>query len=394
LSPPLTVMLVAGEASGDALGARLAHVLRARLGDDGVRFVGVGGQAMAREGLQSAFDIAETSVAGLIEGLAAYPRVVRRADDTARLAAVEKPDIAVLIDSWGFTLRVARRLRRQNPALPLLKYVGPQVWAMRPGRAKTLARTVDRLLAIHSFDVPYFEAAGLPTTFVGNSSLALDFAGADPMRLRGAIGAGPDEPILLVLLGSRPGEIKRLSPPFEDAVSRLVADRPTLRVVAPAADTVAELVKSKLATWRTRVDVVEGQTLKFDAMKAATVAIACSGTVTSELAMAGCPMVVAYRLAEVTYQVAWALLRQKYITLINIAAGEAVAPELLQHDCTGPKIAAALAARLDDPALRARQIAAQNAALQTMGRGGPDPAERAADVVIEMLRASRVGRSG
>jgi lipid-A-disaccharide synthase len=379
-------MLVAGEASGDVLGGRLAQVLRARLGDDGVRFVGVGGEAMAREGLRSAFDIAETSVAGLIEGLAAYRRIVRRADEVARLAVVEKPDIAILIDSWGFTLRVARRLRRQNPALPLLKYVGPQVWAMRPGRAKTLARTVDRLLAIHSFDVPYFEAAGLPTTFVGNSSLALDFSGADPLRLRRAIGAGSDEPILLVLLGSRPGEIERLSSPFEDAVRRLVADRPNLRVVAPAAETVADLVRAKLATWRTRVDVVEGQTLKFDAMKAATVAIACSGTVTTELAMAGCPMVVGYRLAEVTYRVAWALLQQDYITLINIAAGEAVAPELLQHDCTGPKIAGAAGQLLDDPARRSRQIASQNAALTKMGRGGPDPAERAADVVIEMLR--------
>jgi lipid-A-disaccharide synthase len=257
---------------------------------------------------------------------------------------------------------------------------------MRPGRAKTLARTVDRLLAIHSFDVPYFEAAGLPTAFVGNSSLALDFSGADPLRLRRTIGAGSDEPILLVLLGSRPGEIERLTSPFEDAVRRLVADRPNLRVVAPAAETVADLVRAKLASWRTRVDVVEGQTLKFDAMKAATVAIACSGTVTTELAMAGCPMVVGYRLAEVTYRVAWALLQQDYITLINIAAGEAVAPELLQHDCTGPKIAGAAGQLLDDPARRSRQIASQNAALATMGRGGPDPAERAADVVIEMLR--------
>ena len=380
-------MLVAGEASGDVLGGNLARALRARLGDGGVRFVGVGGEAMAREGLKSAFDIAETSVAGLIEGLAAYPRVVRRADEVARLAAVEQPDIAILIDSWGFTLRVARRLRRQNPSLPLVKYVGPQVWAMRPGRAKTLARTVDRLLAIHSFDIPYFEAAGLPTTFVGNSSLALDFSGADPMRLRRAIGAGADDPILLVLLGSRPGEIERLSSPFEDAVRRLVADRPSLRVVAPAAETVIDLVRAKLATWRTRVDVVEGQTLKFDAMKAATVAIACSGTVTTELAMAGCPMVVAYRLAELTYQVAWALLQPpKYITLINIAAGEAVAPELLQHNCTGPRVAGAAGQLLDDPGRRSRQIASQNAALTKMGRGGPDPAERAADVVIEMLR--------
>jgi len=382
-------MLVAGEASGDNLGAALARALKRRLGADGVRFIGAGGRAMAAEGLNSVFDIAETSVAGLVEGLRALPRVKRRADDVARLAEVERPDIAILIDSWGFTLRVAQRLRRRRPELPLLKYVGPQVWAMRPGRAKTLAKTVDHLLAIHSFDAPYFEAAGLRTTFVGNSSLSLDLSGADPARLRRAIGATDDAPILLVLPGSRPGEVERLSPPFEDAVHRVAAARPALRVVVPAADTVAALVKATVATWRTRVDVVEGPELKFDAMKAATVALAASGTVTSELAMAGCPFVVGYRLAEITYQVAWALFQEKYLTLLNIAAGEAVAPEFIQHDCTGPKLAAALAERLDDPGLRARQLAAQDAALQTMGRGGPDPAERAADVVIEMLEAAR-----
>ena len=386
-------MLVAGEASGDNLGAALAAALKRRLGDYSVRFIGVGGAAMQREGLASLFDIAETSVAGLVEGLAAYPRIVARAGDVARLAASEKPDVAVLIDSWGFTLRVAHRLRRQDPTLPLVKYVGPQVWAMRPGRAKTLAKAVDHLLAIHSFDAPYFEAAGLPTTFVGNTSLSLDFSAADPGRLRARIRAAPGEPILLVLLGSRPSEIERLAAPLQDAVRRLAAARPDLRFVAPAADTVVEQVRAKVAAWPTSVDVVEGRLLKFDAMKAATFAIACSGTVTTELAMAGCPMAVAYRLAEVTYQVAWALLQPpKYLTLINRAAGRAVAPEFIQHDCTGPKIAAAVAARLNDPALLKGQVAAQNAALAIMGRGGPDPAERAAEVVLEMLRAR--GRLG
>src|SRR6185437_9416288 len=151
-----------------------------------------------------------------------------------------------------------------------------------------------------------------------NSSLSLDLSGADPARLRRAIGATDDAPIPLVLPGSRPGEVERLSPPFEDAVHRVAAARPALRVVVPAADTVAALVKAKAATWRTRVDVVEGPELKFDAMKAATVALAASGTVTSELAMAGCPFVVGYRLAEITYQVAWALFQEKYLTLLNI----------------------------------------------------------------------------
>ena len=193
----LTVMLVAAEASGDILGAELAAALRRRLGD-GVRFVGVGGARMAEEGVDSPFDIADLSILGIFEGVRAYPRVKRRVRDTVALAARERPDIAVLIDSWGFTLRVAQGLRRLDPALPLVKYVGPQVWASRPGRAGTLARSVDHLLTIHGFDAPWFEREGLATTFVGNSTLARDISGADPQRLRRHIGAEDDAPILLV----------------------------------------------------------------------------------------------------------------------------------------------------------------------------------------------------
>jgi lipid-A-disaccharide synthase len=391
VSRPLTVMLVTAEASsGDALGAALARALRKRLGDNSTRFVGVGGQAMAREGVDSPFDVTELSIVGMVEGLMAYPKVIRRADQTAALAAREKPDIAVLIDSWGFTLRVAQRLRKRNRGLPLVKYVGPQVWATRPGRARTLAASVDHLLAINTFDAPYFEAEGLPTTFVGASTLALDLSGADPQRLRGAVGASADEPILLALLGSRPAEIERLSRPFEDAVGRLVTARPGLRVIVPAAATVADLVKAKVGAWKAPARIVEGEQLKYDAMKAATVALACSGTVTSELAMAGCPMVVAYRLSEIGYWVLRAVYRQRHITLFNIAAGETIAPEFIQHDCTGAKLAKAVGERLDDPALRARQIAAQTAILEKMGRGGPDPAEVAADVVVKVLKARGV----
>jgi lipid-A-disaccharide synthase len=378
-------MLVTAEASsGDALGAALARALKTRLAAD-TRFVGVGGAAMAREGIESPFDVRELSIVGMFEGLMAYPKVVKRVAETAALAAREKPDIAVLIDSWGFTLRVAQALRRQTPDLPLIKYVGPQVWATRPGRAKTLANTVDHLLAINSFDAPYFEAEGLTTTFVGASTLALDLSGADPRRVRDAVGASADAPILLVLPGSRPGEIERLSRPFADAVVRLVAERPALRVVVPAAATVSDLVKAKVGAWKTKATIIEGDQLKYDAMKAATVALACSGTVTSELAMAGCPMVVAYRLSEIGYWVLRAVYRQRHITLFNIAAGETIAPEFVQHDCTGAKLAKAVGERLDDPALRARQIAAQSAILEKMGRGGPDPAEIAADVVVRML---------
>jgi lipid-A-disaccharide synthase len=384
VSRPLTVMLVAAEASGDDRGAGLARALKARLGDQ-VRFVGIGGERMAAEGVVSPFDIAEISILGLLEGLLAYPRIVRRVNDTVALAAREKPDVAVLIDSWGFTLRVAQRLRRLDPRLPLIKYVGPQVWATRPGRAKTLAGAVDLLLSIHAFDAPWFEAEGLPVTFVGNSALSLDFSKADPARLRRQIGAAPTDPILIVVPGSRPGEIQRVLPAFEDAVQRLKDARPNLHVVVPAAPTVAEMVKARVAGWPHRAHVIEGDEGKLDAMKAATVALACSGTVTTELALAGVPMVVGYRLGPVTYAILQRLIRTKYITLFNIAAQAFVAPELVQGDCTGPKLAHEVALRLDDQGLRERQSQAQTAALERMGLGGPDPSEAAADAVLALL---------
>jgi len=378
-------MLVAAEASGDVLGAGLARALKARLGSDKVVFVGVGGEAMAAEGVVSPFDIAELSIVGALEGLLAYRRVMRKVAETAALAAREKPDVAVLIDSWGFTLRAAKALRAADPSLPLIKYVAPQVWASRPGRARTLAAAVDHLLAIDAVDASYFEPQGLMTTFVGNPGLTRDFSRADAGRLRQSIGAAPDDPILLILPGSRPAEIERLMGPFEDAVNRLLIDRPRLQVVLPVANTIADQVKARAAAWRRPPHLVEGDEAKFDAMKAATVALACSGTVTTELALAGCPMVVAYKVGTITGWIVRAVIRTPYINLLNVAAGKSIAPEFLQEDCTGPKLAQALAERLDSPAVREAQIAAQMAALAKMGRGGPDPAEKAAEVVAGFL---------
>ncbi|MBA3812525.1 MAG: lipid-A-disaccharide synthase [Caulobacteraceae bacterium] len=378
-------MLVATEPSGDALGAGLAAALRRRLGE-GVRFVGVGGAEMAAQGVVSPFDIRRLSIVGVFNAARAWPLVLRRARETAALAARERPDVAILIDAWGFTLRVAHRLRRLDRGLALIKYVAPQVWATRPGRARTLARAVDRLLTIHAFDSQFFEVEGLPVTFVGNPALGRDFSRTDPARLRAAIGAGPEDPILLILPGSRQGEIDRMLAPFAEAAASLAAERPGLRLVVAAADAVAAEVERRVAGWSHRACVVQGETARLDAMRAATAALACSGTVTTELALAGCPMIVAYRLGALTHAVAKRLIRTPYITLLNVAARAFVAPELVQGDCNGPALARAAGRLLDDPALRGRQVAAQNAALHIMRGGIEDPTGRAAEAVIEELR--------
>lgn len=382
------IMLVAGEPSGDDRGAGLARALRAGWGSD-IRLVGVGGPRMAEAGVTSLFDMSAISVFGLLEGLMAIPRVRRRAEETARAVVRERVDLVVLIDSWGFSWLAARAIRRLAPKVRLVKYVAPQVWATRPGRARALAGLVDHLMVINSFEPPYFEAWGLPTTFVGNPALHMDFSACDPEGFRRRHGIARSAPLLLVLPGSRPGEVDRLLGPFEEAVQRLKSDHPALQVVLPVADSVSSRVKAAVAGWPFRVHVVEGEVEKREALRASDLALACSGTVTLEVAQAGVPMVVAYRLGAVTHFIAQFLIRTPWVVLFNIAARDFVAPELIQQACTGPRLAAELDRRLRDPALRNAQVTAQNAALDQMGRGGPDPSETAARVVLEVWAGSQ-----
>jgi lipid-A-disaccharide synthase len=378
-------MLIAAEASGDALGAGLAQALKARLGAD-VAFVGVGGSKMAAEGVESPFDIAELSILGWLEGLKAYGVVKRRVADTVALAERETPDAVVLIDSWGFTIRVAKALRAALPGVPLIKYVGPQVWASRPGRAKTLARSVDHLLALYAFDAPWFEREGLPTTVVGSQALHVDMGGADPAAFRASRGIAPDAPLLLVLPGSRPSEVRLMTPVYEAAVARLKAEVPTREVAVVAAGTVAEAVAARVAAWPFPAHLVQ-EDEKYAAMKAATVALATSGTVSTELALAGAPMVIGYRFQPLSYAIMKPFFTGKYATLFNHAAGEEIARELIQTDATPENFAKEVGRLLDSPELRREQAARQTAALDLMGRGAADPSDLAADAVLRVIVA-------
>lgn len=377
-------MLVAAEASGDALGAGLIDALKLRLGDQ-TRFVGVGGRQMQARGIVSPFDISPLSVLGVTDALRVYPLARRRALETARLACASRPRAVILIDSWGFTLRVARHIRRLVPNIPLIKYVGPQVWATRPGRARTLARAVDHLLTIHSFDGVYFTRQGLDVTFVGNPVLNRDFSGSDPERLRERLGILPGVPVLLLLPGSRSGEVDRLLDPYEQTLIRLMHKHPDLRVLIALADDVADRVRARVANWRSAVDILEGEASRLAAMRAATVALACSGTVTTELALAGCPMVVTYRMSPLTHQVARALIRTRYITLFNFAAQDFIAPERLQAECNPRVLAGDLDRLLCDADVRECQVQRQSVALEVMRGGITDASGAAADAVIRFL---------
>ncbi|HEY3797132.1 MAG TPA: lipid-A-disaccharide synthase [Caulobacteraceae bacterium] len=383
----MKILIVALEPSGDNLGAGLIRALKAQAAGP-IDFIGIGGPAMAAEGFVSAFGAEGMAIFGL-DALGALLATWNRIEDVTRLAQAARPDAAVLIDSWLFNFLLAHRLRRRAPSVARIKYVAPQVWASRSWRARDLAKAVDHLLAIHSFEPPYFERAGLATTFVGNPVLAAGASKLSRAEACAALGLDPGAPVLLLLPGSRAPEVRRLAPIYEQAVARLMPQWPNLQLVLPLADAVAGPVRAAVAAWRYPVRVVEGAAAGRDAMRAATVALAKSGTVTTELALAGAPMVVTYKVGFLTGKIVRAVIRTPYVSLINIAAGREVAPEYLQEQCTPDLLAAALATRLDDADLRASQVSDQNAALEAMGRTIGDPSARAAEAVLQVIAARR-----
>lgn len=372
------IFLVAAEASGDALGADLARALRAR--DPGVELMGVGGAAMAAEGIASQADISGLAVLGFVDGLLAYSRVKRAVAATVAAILKAQPEIVVLIDSWGFTLRVAQAVRAAAPNIKLVKYIGPQVWATRPGRAKTLAATVDHLICIHDFEKPFYAPYGLACTVCGHPALGR-FKPGDGAALRAREGFSDREKIILVLPGSRASEIRRVGPILWAAAELLDRDR-DVRILVVAAGSVRKQVIEQAPAAVRIIDERE----KEDAFAAATVALAASGTVTTEVALQGTPLVIGYKLGWITWALARAFLfKGKYATLMNVAADAEVAPEFIQTRFTAENVAGAAAPLLDDPAARDEQVRRQDEALAKMGRGGTPAADIAADAVLGVL---------
>jgi lipid-A-disaccharide synthase len=374
------IFLVAAESSGDALGADLARVLKQR--DPSLELAGVGGARMEGEGLKSQVDISGLAVLGFVDGLLAYKRVKAAVEATVAAILAAKPDVVVLIDSWGFTLRVALGVRAAAPQIKLVKYIGPQVWATRPGRAKTLAAAVDHLICIHDFELPFYAPYKLPCTVCGHPALGR-FKQGDGAAFRARHGLAVDEKVLLVLPGSRPSEISRIGPTLWRAAELLKRDRADLRFVVVVANAVRDAVIAQTPPAALIVDESE----KEDAFAAATASLAASGTVTTEVALQGTPLVIGYKLGWITWALARAfLLKSKYTTLMNVAADAEVAPEIIQTRFTPANLASATAPLLDDPTKREAQVRAQNDALNKMGRGGRPASEIAADTVLSVMR--------
>ena len=376
------IYLVAGEASGDALGARLLGALRARRPDLG--FAGIGGDRLAERGMASLFPMNELALMGLIEVLPNIRSLARRMAQTVEDIATRRPAVIVTIDSPGFAMRLAERVKPLG--IPVVHYVAPQIWAWRPGRVAKMRQRVDRILCLLPFEPVIFERAGIPATFVGHPVLESGAGEGDAARFRAANGIAPEDRVVLVMPGSRRVEVKRLLPIFGAALGLLAPRVPGLRPVIAVSPVVADAVRAGVAGWPGRPVLVETLEAKHDAFAAAGAGLIKSGTSSLEMAVAGVPHVVSYRLNPITAVIMRRLVQVRFASLVNLLADREIAPEFIQERATPEALAGALYTLLCDAGAAEAQRAAFGAVLDQLHPSGLVPSEAAAEAVLAMLR--------
>ncbi|MEZ5685853.1 MAG: lipid-A-disaccharide synthase [Paracoccaceae bacterium] len=380
----MKLFLIAGEASGDKLGAALMEGLESLA--PGVEFAGIGGPGMEARGLSSLFPMEELSVMGIWEILPKYRALKARIAETAEAVLTSGAEALITIDSPDFCLRVARLVRAARPDFKVIHYVAPSVWAWRPGRAAKMAEVVDHVLALLPFEPPYMEAAGMSCDFVGHPVVAEPRASAaEVAAFRETHMIAPDQPLALCLPGSRRGEVKRLGPRFDEALMRLRDREPGLRVVLPTVRGVSGLVREMTARWPVAPIVVEDAADKRAAFGAADIALAASGTVSLELAASRTPMVIGYDMAPLTRMMIGWLLKIDTVTLVNLVSDTRAVPEFLGRACDPGPMAAALLELIENPEARAVQFDAMERTMELLGEGGEAPGLRAARSVLAFL---------
>ena len=370
---PMKLFLIAGEPSGDRLGAALMAGLKTLIPD--VEFAGIGGPLMQAIGMQSLFPMDELSVMGIAEVLPKYLQLKRRIAQAAAAALACNPAALITIDSPDFCLRVAGIVKLAQPTLRTIHYVAPSVWAWRAGRAAKMAHVIDHVLALLPFEPPYMTAAGMTCDFVGHPVVAE----IPTPSVKPAFG---DSPLILALPGSRRGEVTRLAPVFGQTMAAVLARYPKARVVLPTLESIASLVGQLTKQWPVPPRIVTDAHEKRNAFAAANVALAASGTVSLELAAHGCPMVIAYDMHPVTLWLMQRLATIDTVTLVNLVSETRVIPEFIGKNCRADLIAPAVIGVLDDPS---RQTQAMHLAMDRLGRGGEPPGLRAARSVLSHL---------
>ncbi|MFZ4808229.1 MAG: lipid-A-disaccharide synthase [Hyphomicrobiaceae bacterium] len=395
MSAPLTLFIVTGEHSGDALGGKLMAALK-RHHAGPIRFLGVGDAAMAAEGLASLYPMTEVAVMGPLAILKRLPWIVRRVYQTVDAALAAEPDAVIIIDAPEFTHPIAKRIRKRAPQIPIIDYVSPTVWAWRPGRARKMRPYVDHLLALLPFEPEaHARLGGPPCSYVGHPLIERleGFRSHDPGALGARLGLDPGKPVIVVLPGSRSSEVVRLMEPFGAALRLLQEAGRAFEVIIPVVPHVRGLVEAGLADWPVVPHLVEGEADKLAAFRLGRVALAASGTVTLELALMGTPMVVAYRVDGVAAQLRF-LLKVHSVVLANLVLGENAFPEYLQEDCVPDKLAAAVSELLvDSPAWHAQRSALDRIP-DKMRLPAGTPSDRAAAIVLDTIGLSGAGRPG
>jgi lipid-A-disaccharide synthase len=382
------IFVVTGEPSGDALGGALIAALRQRVGD-GLRVAGIGGERMRAEGIDSLAPLSDLAIAGVTEVVPRAPTIFRHVRNTVAAIRAAHPDAVVTIDSSGFSWRIAQRLRRHGERLPLIHYVAPMVWAWRAGRARRMARWYDHLLALLPFEPLYFERVGLACSYVGHPVIDSGAGQGDAFRFRSTHGLAPGMLVLTVLPGSRVGEVRRLMPIFGETLRQVEAALGPFRVVVPTVETVAETVAEGVRDWPGQPILLRGDVAKYDAFAASRAALAASGTVALELAMAGLPMTVAYRLSRPTEILLDRVLKVRQVNLVNLILGRPVVVEHLGPNCTPAHLAATLIELIQDEQVRAVHREGYDKAMRLLGAGEASPSLKAADKILEIIAAHR-----
>lgn len=381
MTAPL-IYIIAGEASGDALGGRLIHALKSR-SNSPVEFAGIGGETMTAQGFESLFPMEELSVMGLLEVLPRLPNILKRLKQTEDDIRTRQPSVIITIDSPGFTYRLASKL--QDVGIPLVHYVAPSVWAWRPKRAEKTAALYDHLLTLFPFEPPYFTEHGMDARFVGHPALENSGPKPDGQGFRVMQGIDPDAPVLCVLPGSRASEVGRLMPLFGQAARRIEAQTPNLRIVVPTLASLAPRMQAAIRSWPGRPIVVSGETHRAEAFAASNVALAASGTVTLELANAQVPMVVGYSVNPLTAAIARRMIKISYVSLINITLNLPAIPEFIQENCRPDTLATAVLTLLTDQKARQTQHDLCQRAIVSLVPRGLKPSQAAADAVLDIM---------
>lgn len=385
----LLVYLIAGEPSGDLLASRLMRALREKTGGK-VRFAGVGGETMIENGFDSLFDSSELAVMGLAEVVPSIPRIMARIRQTVDDIVEKKPDVVVTVDSWSFCARVNKGLRSLHTGIPQIHYVAPQVWAWKKGRAKTCGRYIDRLMALLPNEAKYFTPYGLKVDFVGHPVVEGGAAKGDGKAFRKRNDIPETAKLLCVLPGSRRSETKYLLPVFKDVVTALKQNHPDMQIVVPTVVTVERTVRQAVADWQLPVHVVTGEANRYDAFAAADAALAASGTVALELAMAKVPYTIAYKMNPLSSFLARKLVSGRYANLVNILADREIVKEYLLEDCRPDLLALEVEKLLTGEAYKNAEVNGAFDVLKMLGADDPvTPSQKAAEVVLTVAGEHR-----